>query len=236
MFTSGLLAISLICVYITQSWSVLFCQISFEIVKCEFMQGTWIWSLGQEDPLEKGMVIHYSILPWRIPWTEEPGGLESMESQTVGQDWAQHTHSHTRVTEEGGLWLLEQRWGDRNGHVKPRRRCEYSTVSWRFTHRVWRKRAGWKSKKGPMCSMSWSAVPKGSLNCGQSKVLKSRRSAQGEPKTQDFPTNQLLKRSSVNFNLFTTVMHNSKLSAAQGSSTTEWKTNQVSSKIQTLNS
>ena len=45
------------------------------------MQETQIQSLGQEDPLEKGMVTHYSILAWEIPWTEEPGGLQSMESQ-----------------------------------------------------------------------------------------------------------------------------------------------------------
>ena len=40
--------------------------------------------LGQEDPLEKGMVIHYSIFAWRIPWTEEPGGLQSKGLQRVG--------------------------------------------------------------------------------------------------------------------------------------------------------
>ena len=39
------------------------------------MQETWVWSLGWEDPLEKGMVTHSSILAWRIPQTEEPGGL-----------------------------------------------------------------------------------------------------------------------------------------------------------------
>ena len=39
---------------------------------------TWVWSLGQEDPSEKGMATHSSILAWRIPWTEEPGGLQSM--------------------------------------------------------------------------------------------------------------------------------------------------------------
>ena len=38
------------------------------------MQETWVQSLGQEDPLEKGMTTHFSILAWRIPWTEEPGG------------------------------------------------------------------------------------------------------------------------------------------------------------------
>ena len=42
------------------------------------MQETWVQSLGQEDPLEKGMATHYSILTWRLPWTEEPCGLQSM--------------------------------------------------------------------------------------------------------------------------------------------------------------
>ena len=44
------------------------------------MGETWILSLGQEDPLEKEMATHSSILAWRIPWTEEPGGLQSMGS------------------------------------------------------------------------------------------------------------------------------------------------------------
>ena len=38
------------------------------------MQETWVWSLGQEDPLQKGMATHSNILAWEIPWTEEPGG------------------------------------------------------------------------------------------------------------------------------------------------------------------
>ena len=45
------------------------------------VQDTQVRSLGQEDPLEKGMATHSSILAWRIPWTEEPGGLQSMGSQ-----------------------------------------------------------------------------------------------------------------------------------------------------------
>ena len=48
------------------------------------MQETWVRSLGQEDPLEKAMATHTSILAWRIPWTEETGGLQSMGSQKVG--------------------------------------------------------------------------------------------------------------------------------------------------------
>ena len=51
----------------------------------------WAWSLNQGDPLEKGMATHSSTLTWRIPWTEEPGRLQSMESQSVGHDWATDT-------------------------------------------------------------------------------------------------------------------------------------------------
>ena len=61
------------------------------------MQETWeMWvrSLGWEDPLEKEMATHSSILAWRIPWTEEPGGLQSKGSQRVGHDWAT-SHSHS---------------------------------------------------------------------------------------------------------------------------------------------
>ena len=50
------------------------------------MQETGVRSLGWEDPLEKGLSIHSSILVWKIPWTEEPGGLQSMGSQRVGHD------------------------------------------------------------------------------------------------------------------------------------------------------
>ena len=58
-------------------------------IKClPAMQETWVRSLGWEDPLEKEMATHSSILAWRIPCTEEPGGLQSTELQRVGHDWA----------------------------------------------------------------------------------------------------------------------------------------------------
>ena len=58
---------------------------------------TRVWSLGWEDPLEKKMATHSSILAWRIPRTEEPGKLESMESKRVGQDCATFTFTfHTK--------------------------------------------------------------------------------------------------------------------------------------------
>ena len=50
------------------------------------MWETWVRSLGREDPLEKKMATHSSILAWRIPWTEEPGRLQSMGSHRVGHD------------------------------------------------------------------------------------------------------------------------------------------------------
>ena len=50
------------------------------------IQETWVQFLGQEDPLEKGMATHSSILAWRILWIEEPGGLQSTGSQRVGHN------------------------------------------------------------------------------------------------------------------------------------------------------
>jgi len=58
------------------------------------MQETRVRSLGWEDPLEKGMATHSSILAWRIPWTEEPGGLQFMGSQRAGHDWVTITQCH----------------------------------------------------------------------------------------------------------------------------------------------
>ena len=50
------------------------------------VQGTWVQSLGLKDPLEKEMATYFSILAWRLPWTKEPGGLQSTGSQRVGHD------------------------------------------------------------------------------------------------------------------------------------------------------
>ena len=69
------------------------------------MQETWVWSLSQEDPLEKGMVTHSSILTWRIPWTEEPVKLQSIELKIVGHGWATNTHTHTHTHTRLPMWL-----------------------------------------------------------------------------------------------------------------------------------
>ena len=56
------------------------------------MWEAWVRSLGREDTLEKEMATHSSILAWRIPWMEEPAGLQSMGLQIVGHDWATPLH------------------------------------------------------------------------------------------------------------------------------------------------
>ena len=63
-------------------------RVAQTIKRLTTMQETWVRSLGQEDPLEKGIATHSSTLAWKIPWTEEADGLQSMGSQRVGQDWA----------------------------------------------------------------------------------------------------------------------------------------------------
>ena len=96
------------------SWDLIHChrpKIKFLLAKKEeeilSLGEMQIWSLGWEDPLEEEMVTHSSILAWRIPGTEEPGGLHPMGLQRVEHDWAcahtdthrhTHTHTHTQIT------------------------------------------------------------------------------------------------------------------------------------------
>ena len=69
------------------------------------MQETCVWSLGREDALEKEMLTHSSILAWRIPWTEEPGRLQSMGLLRVGHDWA--TSLSLSAVLAGGCFTIE---------------------------------------------------------------------------------------------------------------------------------
>ena len=82
------------------------------------MRETWVWSLGQEDPLKKEMATHSIILAWEIPWTEEPGGPQSKGLQRVGHNWATNTHTT-------------------NGHMAPGS-CEgvYRALSWHASGRL----------------------------------------------------------------------------------------------------
>ena len=81
------------------------------------IQKTWVQSLGQEDPLDKEMATHSSILAWKIAWTEKPGGLQSMESQRVRiiyndkepeKEYIYITKSHLKVTQHCKPTVLQQ--------------------------------------------------------------------------------------------------------------------------------
>ena len=84
------------------------------------MQETWVQSLGREEPLEKGMVTHSSILAWRIPLTEEPGGLQSLGSHRIGHNWSNLAHAHKMDIQVGLLWGLIQM------HVHTKHKKKYS--------------------------------------------------------------------------------------------------------------
>ena len=80
-----------------------------------------VWSLGQEDPLEEGMATHSSVLAWRIPWTEDPGGLHSIGSQRIRHNWS--NLAHFSIDAEKNFWQnltyiydrnTPERWHRRN--------------------------------------------------------------------------------------------------------------------------
>ena len=71
-----------------------------------------VYSLGQEDPPEVGMETHSSVLAWRTPWTEEPGGSQCIGLQRVKPDWATNTHTHTNTQKQPRKW---QKCISRNG-------------------------------------------------------------------------------------------------------------------------
>ena len=71
------------------------------------IQETWVQSLSQANPLEKGMATHSSILAWRIPWTEEPGGLQSMGSERIGHGLA----TKQQQGQEQASLSFSTRWG-----------------------------------------------------------------------------------------------------------------------------
>ena len=68
------------------------------------MQETWVQSLGWEDPPEEDLATHSSVLAWRIPWTEEPGGLQYMRSQRIGHDWSDVAQHLGRDGETHSWW------------------------------------------------------------------------------------------------------------------------------------
>ena len=81
-------------------------------------QETWVWSLVWEDPLEKEMPTYSSFLAWEIPWMEEPGGLQSMGSQRVRNNWVTNTHSLRLHVPVQGHGFIPHAWV--SGKIVPR--------------------------------------------------------------------------------------------------------------------
>ena len=78
------------------------------VKKLPAMQETQVWSLGREDFLGEGMATHSNILAWRIPWTEEPGRLQSMGSQRVGHNWETNTYRACTFSDSTDLWFIRR--------------------------------------------------------------------------------------------------------------------------------
>ena len=113
-------------------------------------QEMWVWFLGWEDPLEKEMATHSSILEWKIPWSKELGRLQSMGSQKVRHDWATKQHStltesshditfseHTASKEPDQNRILSLRFQNALSPATPSLLCHsscchYHTLPWHF--------------------------------------------------------------------------------------------------------
>ena len=123
------------------------------------MQETQVQSLGQEDPLEKEMATHSSILAWRIPWTEEPVGLQSMGSQRVGYDWVTNTHTQQ--------W---KRWR-RENYILRQTEAEGIHHNWIFTRNAKGSSSSWKER---MLSSNIKSYKSIKLTCQGKYIVKLR--------------------------------------------------------------
>ena len=120
-------------------------------------QEVWIQTLGG-DPLEKEMAPHSSVLAWRIPWTEEPGGLQSMGSHRVGHDWAGSTGHRAAVlaaalftSSQKQLSVHQQMSGWRCGTYTPRNTAQENTMAPHSSTLAWK--IPWMEEPGRLRSM-----------------------------------------------------------------------------------
>ena len=123
------------------AWCTLVSLMVQMVKKLSAMQETHVLPLGWEDPLEKRMATGSSILAWRIPWTEEPGGLQSAGSQTDGRVWAINTHSVYRLNKQGdNIWSCCTPFPIVNQSVVP---CKVLTVAFWHAYRFFRRQVRW---------------------------------------------------------------------------------------------
>ena len=116
----------------TYTWASLVAQM---VKNLPAMRQTWVWSLGWEDPLEKGKANHSSILAWRIPWTEEPGRLQSMGLQSWTQLSKFHFHFHIYIYIY--IYLYSTEWKERKEYsewtkqIPPQSCDQHQLQQWR---------------------------------------------------------------------------------------------------------
>ena len=97
-----------VCVYThAMEWASQVAQLVKNLPAMQETQEIPVWLLDWEDPLEEGMATHSSVLAWRIPWTEEPGGLQSIGLQRVGHDWGDWacTMEYCSALEKNEIWM-----------------------------------------------------------------------------------------------------------------------------------
>ena len=131
-------------------WGLVSILMAQAVKNLPVMQETWVRSLGREDLLEEEVATHSSIPAWRIPRTEQPGGLQSMGSQRVGDDWVINTDFHFNSPSLSGLPSRM-----RNPH-RPRRVC----ATWDFEPRhPQATRLHSASPKNANTSVKWFTAP-----------------------------------------------------------------------------
>ena len=139
------------------------------------MLETWVQSLGREDPLEKGMAIHSSILTWRISWTGEPGWLPSMGSQ-IGRDWMTNIYTETKmnyppqflwnqprlIVTPTLLWELLSQHLHRRGPSQPQ---AYQVTSHLISFLNWKQISDWNGINWTVSSENFALEHRKSLVC-----------------------------------------------------------------------
>ena len=155
------------------------------------MRETWVWSRGREDPLEKGMATHSSILAWEIPWTEEPGGLHSKGLQRVRRDWA--TEHNPIYINAQLFWGVYSKWlgGDSVSKIQYLR--SFRKTLWGIFHHWALSQAqlflSSRIKAGQCLPLLWSFPGESESNCNQGIEKKKKWSRVLSQSTNGKPQN-----------------------------------------------
>ena len=110
----------------------------------------WVSSLGQEDSLEEDMATHSSIFAWKIPGTEDPGGLQFMGSKRLGHDWSDLAHTHEWLLDIWKYIKLYSHWGHCKWKIPWSVIYQMSKIPGLIVHHV-----GWAARKQTSLTLCW---------------------------------------------------------------------------------